>query len=439
MKKLLSVMLAVVMVLGIAVTAFAATRVSSAGVSYDDANYKGFIFDASGKKDVDGNLAEIKPGAGALQIGTTYTFEILDIPYFEGKAVGDSSTLYKYLKNGTSGYYDVRDGVDVVVYNGIVYVPYEASDLSHKLTKADVDGTNATQFSTKKVTWVIDEIEDFAKTYNSGIKYDVSINDGSTYVESVSVYKYLDELRLKIVTADKYYTGMKKFSFTVTATSALNKNVKVSTFVKEMGVGQAAADAEDGFDAWETPIFDTSGIEETEEVVITWLDDAEFEVTIDPNQKSLNLTYTNGAVDEIIDAFPNTDMDFYRWEDAPRFNRIGTLYLYSDKEDADDYYLYAINSDGTLRLIKDAWDDREEAFVITTRTLGQYVASADKLDIDAYNALVAKANASSSNAPTAPASSSNPENPYTGAYDFAGIAAVLALVSAGAIVVAKKR
>ena len=126
-------------------------------------------------------------------------------------------------------------------------------------------------------------------------------------------------------------------------------------------------------------------------------------------------------------------------EDAPRFNRIGTLYLYSDKEDADDYYLYAINSDGTLRLIKDAWDDREEAFVITTRTLGQYVASADKLDIDAYNALVAKANASSSNAPTAPASSSNPENPYTGAYDFAGIAAVLALVSAGAIVVAKKR
>lgn len=79
--------------------------------------------------------------------------------------------------------------------------------------------------------------------------------------------------------------------------------------------------------------------------------------------------------DDIADDYPDADLYFFNGNYAT-FNRTGTLYLGSDDP---DLYVYSISSSGQLSKLSADYDDDEEAYVITTRTLGRYVLSDTKL------------------------------------------------------------
>lgn len=118
---------------------------------------------------------------------------------------------------------------------------------------------------------------------------------------------------------------------------------------------------------------------------------------------------------DVLKAYADTDADitFLNFPGEPTFNATATIYFYK----AEDTYVYEVE-DGKIVDTVD-WDDDEGAFVLKTRTLGNYIFS----DVELETAEEVEEN--------------NPvENPDTGANDVVGIAAamgVVALVSAAAV------
>lgn len=77
---------------------------------------------------------------------------------------------------------------------------------------------------------------------------------------------------------------------------------------------------------------------------------------------------------DVAAKYPEANLNFFNGSGAS-FNRTGTLTLYADPGS----YLYSLNSDGTVKSVNADYDEYEEAFKITTRTLGSYVISDTKL------------------------------------------------------------
>lgn len=89
------------------------------------------------------------------------------------------------------------------------------------------------------------------------------------------------------------------------------------------------------------------------------------------------LLYVDGEYDATIAAlYPAANLDFVNGNGGS-FNKVGTLTLYADPGS----YLYTVKEDGTLAAVKAEYDEYEEAFKITTRTLGRYVISDTELAI----------------------------------------------------------
>ncbi len=81
--------------------------------------------------------------------------------------------------------------------------------------------------------------------------------------------------------------------------------------------------------------------------------------------------------DEKIDRkYPNARLWYYNGNGAS-FNRVGKLYL--GGFDDDDYYVYEVGSGSSLTRVNAEYDKYEEAYVISTRTLGRYVVSDTRL------------------------------------------------------------
>ena len=118
---------------------------------------------------------------------------------------------------------------------------------------------------------------------------------------------------------------------------------------------------------------------------------------------------TNGQGKIVI----NTDVDYnegiegiapdanyvYFNSNNATFNRLGDLYLTADKDDI----VYRVNNDGTLTKLNPKYDEDEEAFVIRTRVIGNYIVAEEELPEITYEE------------PVAPVAPSVPTNPSTGA------------------------
>ena len=81
------------------------------------------------------------------------------------------------------------------------------------------------------------------------------------------------------------------------------------------------------------------------------------------------------------------------------FNRLGDLYLTANETDI----VYKVNNDGTLTKLNPKYDDYEEAFVIRTRVIGNYIIAEEELPEITYEE------------PAAPVAPVVPTNPSTGA------------------------
>ena len=113
--------------------------------------------------------------------------------------------------------------------------------------------------------------------------------------------------------------------------------------------------------------------------------DFEFEFTADRNvrfvvdtvgQGSIVLSFNTDYIEKISDKYPDARLEFYNGNGAS-FNRVGKLFLGGYEE--DDYYVYEVGSNNQLTRVNAEYDEDEEAYVITTRTLGRYVVSDTRL------------------------------------------------------------
>ena len=87
------------------------------------------------------------------------------------------------------------------------------------------------------------------------------------------------------------------------------------------------------------------------------------------------------------------------------------MFLSIGDEDYDNYYLYQINSDGSLSEVANAeYDDADEGFYFKTRTLGSYVVSDMELDTSAT-----ESSDESDDIVVTPVDPVTPVNPGTGA------------------------
>ena len=146
-----------------------------------------------------------------------------------------------------------------------------------------------------------------------------------------------------------------------------------------------------------------------EEVELGFIDDSTFTVDVSGQPKTL-LYFDTDFNSSIAAKYPLAELNFWNGNGA-KFNRTGEMFLSIGDEDYDDYYLYQINSDGSLSEVPNAeYDDADEGFYFKTRTLGSYVVSDMELDTSAT-----ESSDESDDIVVTPVDPVTPVNPGTGA------------------------
>ena len=146
-----------------------------------------------------------------------------------------------------------------------------------------------------------------------------------------------------------------------------------------------------------------------EEVELGFIDDSTFTVDVSGQPKTL-LYFDTDFNSSIAAKYPLAELNFWNGNGA-KFNRTGEMFLSIGDEDYDDYYLYQINSDGSLSEVPNAeYDDADEGFYFKTRTLGSYVVSDMELDTTAT-----ESSDESDDIVVTPVDPVTPVNPGTGA------------------------
>ena len=146
-----------------------------------------------------------------------------------------------------------------------------------------------------------------------------------------------------------------------------------------------------------------------EEIELGFNDDSTFTVDVSGQPKTL-LYFDTDFNSSIAAKYPLAELNFWNGNGA-KFNRTGEMFLSIGDEDYDDYYLYQINSDGSLSEVPNAeYDDADEGFYFKTRTLGSYVVSDMELDTSAT-----ESRDESDDIVVTPVDPVTPVNPGTGA------------------------
>ncbi len=101
-------------------------------------------------------------------------------------------------------------------------------------------------------------------------------------------------------------------------------------------------------------------------------------VTDVTNTKKVVLGYTNDDIAAVAEAYPNADLDFVNM--TGKFKKTADVIVYADLGS----YLYKYEN-GALTKVDAEYDEWEEGFVFTTKTLGSYVISNVELDLAAVS------------------------------------------------------
>ncbi len=81
-------------------------------------------------------------------------------------------------------------------------------------------------------------------------------------------------------------------------------------------------------------------------------------------------------------AEPDYELFFYSWPHAPKFNRTGSLFFYSDDTSFKGFHVYEIDEDHNLTEVPATWNEEEGTLEIRTRVLKNYVISENELGIE---------------------------------------------------------
>ena len=92
------------------------------------------------------------------------------------------------------------------------------------------------------------------------------------------------------------------------------------------------------------------------------------------DQSALYLGFNETENIALMKKFPDANMRFINWT-RPKFELKGKLSIYMES----DEYIYGINTDDTLYRLGGTWDSDNDAYVISTDTLGSYVISDTQL------------------------------------------------------------
>ena len=97
------------------------------------------------------------------------------------------------------------------------------------------------------------------------------------------------------------------------------------------------------------------------------------------DQGSLYLGFSEASNSTLLKKYPNANMRFINWTARPTFDREGKLSIYMEP----DEYIYGVKDDNTLYRLGGTYDENNDAYVITTKTLGCYVISDTQLSATA--------------------------------------------------------
>lgn len=278
-----------------------------------------------------------------------------------------------YLLDDDESKVDLTDDVDMVPYGETVYFPLvsHSSGTKYVYEKAAAGNMKISKKWEEGGSYV-DEVSVVRKKITSdsmSLTEVPSASNGYIYFLAITVDK-----SSSTTTRELYGQVTIKQSGTKDYAKVDSLDVDISI---EMGYSSASKKGTEG----EIPITpatfkDGDGFDSDSEFEFSFEADSDSRFVVNTNgQGKIVLGLDTDYDDKIGDKYPDADLYFFNGNYAT-FNRTGTLYLGSED---DDLYVYAIASNGSLSRVNAEYDDSEEAYVINTRTLGRYVLSSEKL------------------------------------------------------------
>jgi hypothetical protein len=98
-------------------------------------------------------------------------------------------------------------------------------------------------------------------------------------------------------------------------------------------------------------------------------------------QAPVNMYYDTAAHKPVVDKYEEFDMEFMNFKAKPEFDFTGVLTWYVPDEE-QEWYLYEIGEDGSLKETKAVFDEDEGCFTLKARTLGNYVIMTGEAEIE---------------------------------------------------------
>ena len=148
----------------------------------------------------------------------------------------------------------------------------------------------------------------------------------------------------------------------------------------------------------------TGFIGDSEEEFTFECDDDSFFTVNTVGQSKLLLSATTDFDSKIADLYPDANLNFF-YGNGATFNKTGVLTLAAE----EGSYLYQLK-DGAMVRVNAEYDEYDEAFIIKTKTLGQYIISDTALKI-----VNVPGNGSNNNNNGGSGSNGGTSNPSTGA------------------------
>lgn len=271
-----------------------------------------------------------------------------------------------------------------------------------------------------KIKFTAGKFVDDANFYTATAK-DSNLQEGALYIK-VEMEEELDSVDTETITYGVY----------ISENGSKNMTERVNVKADFANVYGGDVDFDYPNHVTEASVWEVKE-EKSGKATFDFLNDCYFDVTMYEGEKVL-LNLSREYDRELAIANEDAQLEFYNFRgEHDEFIRKGTLSLPGD----EDAYVYEI-VDGDLYDVDFKYNDDEETLEISTDSLGHYVVSDMKL-----NAAAEKPNSGSSNnnSGSNSGSSADKNNPSTGASDFVGSAAAMAVVSvaaAGALALKRK-